>query len=70
MDSFVGYMRNPAGRTLRIVLGLFLIWWGFWGHAGWVLGVIGFAPLAAGLFNFCLFAPFFGRTIWGEPRTT
>ncbi|HZK77233.1 MAG TPA: DUF2892 domain-containing protein [Candidatus Kapabacteria bacterium] len=69
MNNFVGFMRSPAGRTLRIVLGLFLIWWGFWGDAGVIVGMIGFVPLAAGTVNFCLFAPLFGRTIWGEAKT-
>ncbi|MDP4198632.1 MAG: DUF2892 domain-containing protein [Bacteroidota bacterium] len=61
-------MRSIAGRVLRIALGLLLIWWGFWGNAGVIVGFIGFVPLAAGFMNFCVFAPLFGRTIWGKPR--
>jgi hypothetical protein len=68
MDGFVSFMRGPVGRTLRIVLGESLSWWGFWGDAGVIVGIIGFVPVAAGIVNFCLFAPFFGRTIWGTPR--
>lgn len=68
MDGFVGFMRSTPGRALRIALGIVLIWWGFWGDAGVIVGIIGFVPLAAGIMNFCLFAPLFGRTIWGKPR--
>jgi hypothetical protein len=67
MDNFVDFMRSGAGRALRIVLGGLLIWWGFWGGAGVIVGIIGFMPLLAGVVNFCIFAPLFGRTIWGKP---
>jgi len=69
MDSFVNFMRSPIGRLLRIVLGVVLIWWGFSGGAGWLVGVIGFLPLLAGMFNFCVLAPLFGRNLMGKPRT-
>ena len=69
MNGFVDFMRSTWGRLLRIALGVILIWWGFFGGAGVIVGIIGFAPLLAGLVNFCLFAPLFGRTIWGKPRT-
>lgn len=68
MDGFVVFMRSAPGRALRVVLGIVLIWWGFFGDAGVIVGLVGFVPLAAGIVNFCLFAPLFGRTIWGKPR--
>ncbi|MFI5202356.1 MAG: DUF2892 domain-containing protein, partial [Candidatus Kapaibacterium sp.] len=68
MNPFVSFMRSGVGRGLRIVLGLFLIWWGFWGDAGVIVGIIGFVPLLAGIFNFCVFAPLFGYTFMGQPR--
>jgi len=68
MDGFVGFMRSTTGRLLRIILGGVLVYWGFWGGAGTLVGVIGFIPILAGVINFCLFAPLFGRTIWGKPR--
>ena len=68
MNPFVNFMRSGVGRGLRIILGLFLIWWGFAGGAGWIVGIIGFAPVLAGMFNFCLLAPLFGLTLMGQPR--
>ena len=63
-------MRGTLGRTLRIALGLALIYWGFWGTGGVIVGIIGFVPLLAGAINFCIAAPLFGRTIWGEPKAS
>ncbi len=68
MDHFVDFMRSAVGRTVRIVLGLVLIGLGLFGDAGFFVGIIGLVPLVAGWVNFCLFAPLFGRTIWGKPR--
>ncbi len=68
MNPFIGFMRNGVGRTLRIALGIMLIWWGFLGDAGPIVGIIGIVPLAAGVFNFCIFAPLFGYTLMGQPR--
>lgn len=68
MGNFVVFMRSPIGRVLRIALGGFLLWWGFYGDAGTIVGIIGVVPILAGIFNFCVLAPLFGRTIWGEPR--
>ncbi len=70
MGSFIDFMRGTVGRTLRVVLGLFLIWWGFWGDAGAIVGIIGFVPLLAGILNFCLVAPLVGKTFWAKPATT
>lgn len=54
------FMERPAGRLARIVAGLVLIALGaLFGGGFWVLAVIGLVPLAAGVFNFCLLAPFF-----------
>jgi hypothetical protein len=64
-DGFVGFMRGTLGRVIRALLGVLLIWWGFWGDAGWLVGLIGFVPLAAGLVNFCVFAPLFGCPMSG-----
>ena len=68
MNPFVGFMRSGLGRTVRVLLGLFLMYWGFLGDAGAIVGIIGIVPVAAGIFNFCLFAPLFGLNIWGQPR--
>jgi hypothetical protein len=70
MNNFVAFMRSIAGRLLRIALGLALIWWGFFGTGGVIVGIIGFVPLLAGVINFCIAAPLFGRTIWGKPKAS
>ena len=37
------------------------------GLGGITLAVVGVVPIAAGLFNFCLFGPLFGVTLMGRP---
>ena len=69
MNGFVGFMRSTIGRVIRIVAGLALMWWGFFGGAGVIVGIVGIVVFLAGAVNFCIFAPLFGRTIWGKPRT-
>jgi hypothetical protein len=68
MNGFVTFMASTAGRVARIVAGLALIAVGLMmmgGTAGIVVAVIGLVPLAAGLFDFCLFAPLFGSPFNG-----
>lgn len=59
--KFVEFMSSTAGRAARAVAGLALIAIGLamGGTGGVVLAVVGLVPLAAGVFNFCLFAPLF-----------
>jgi hypothetical protein len=67
--GFVKFMAGPVGRGLRIAAGLALVLIGafYVGHAGGVvLAVVGVAPLLAGLFNVCLFAPLFGGPFNGR----
>lgn len=55
-----GFLASTEGRTTRIVAGVILIGIGLtllggtWGH---MLAVVGLVPLAAGAFDFCVFAP-------------
>ncbi len=61
--GFAKFMSAWAGRLVRILAGLALIWLGLGvihGIGGAVLAVIGLVPMVAGLFNFCIFAPVFG----------
>jgi hypothetical protein len=54
---------------VRSLAGLILIALGIWGVTGiwqWILIIIGLVPLAAGLFDFCLFAPLFSLPFIGE----
>ncbi len=67
--AFALFMASPAGRTLRVVVGLLLVLVGIFlitGTAGWIVAAVGLVPLAAGVFDFCLFSPLFGAAFWGR----
>jgi hypothetical protein len=68
MNPFIAFLASPAGRAIRILAGIALIAWGVFGlggATGVVVAVIGAAPLLAGLFDVCLFAPLFGAPLSG-----
>ncbi len=68
MNPFVSFLASPTGRITRIVAGAALVVWGLLGLAGAtgiVIAVIGLVPLAAGLFDFCVFAPLFALPFSG-----
>jgi hypothetical protein len=68
MNNFFGFMASTNGRIARIVAGLVLIVVGLamvGGTWGIVLAVVGLVPLAAGVFDFCVFAPLFGLPFMG-----
>lgn len=60
--AFATWMASVWGRVARIVSGVVLIAIGLYLQNTWgiVIGIVGLAPLLAGVFNFCLFAPIFG----------
>jgi hypothetical protein len=63
------FMASAAGRLIRIVVGVVLIWIGLTtvgGTGGWVLAIIGLLPLAAGVMNFCVTGLLFGAPFWGK----
>ena len=63
MNPFVKFMQTPAGRVARIVAGVALLGAGLiviGGTTGYAVAVVGLVPAAAGLFDRCLMAPFFG----------
>ena len=69
MNAFFRFIANPAGRLVRSEAGIILIvvclaW--IHGAGGWILAVIGLVPLAAGVFDWCVFAPLFGLPFVGE----
>ncbi len=56
--AFFRFMSSPAGRLTRVVAGGAIIAAGIALGGGWlVLIAVGAVPLAAGVFDFCLFAP-------------
>lgn len=70
MNALFRFLASPTGRGVRIVAGAALILLGLWGIAGvagWIVAIVGLVPLAAGLFDRCVFAPLFGLPFAG-PR--
>jgi hypothetical protein len=70
--AFARFMASPAGRLLRIVFGVALVFYGFrgLGGSGWGVALAAFGTVAviAGTFNLCLIAgligaPFRGRDV-------
>ncbi len=68
MQSVFQFLASQAGRALRGVAGLALILIGviLGGTAGIILIIVGVVPLAAGVFDFCVFAPLFGMAFQGK----
>lgn len=66
--GLANFMSSAAGRLLRVVLGVVLIGVGFavGGPAGWVIGIIGLVPIAAGAANVCLVGPILGAPFKGS----
>ncbi len=70
MNGVFDFIAGSVGRLIRIVAGVALILIGLLlvkGVGGWILAIVGLAPLAAGIFDFCIFAPLFGLPFVG-PR--
>jgi len=62
-------MTSKWGRMLRIIAGLALIYVGVLvmkNTPGYIIAIIGLAPLFAGIFDFCMFAPLFGMPFIGK----
>ncbi len=57
MNGLIQFMNGTAGRALRVILGLVLIYIGLavvGGTTGLVVAVIGLLPIAMGLWGKCL----------------
>ena len=62
MNAFFGFLGSTTGRIVRALAGVILIVVGLFlikGWGGWIVAIIGLAPLAAGVFDLCLLAPLF-----------
>jgi hypothetical protein len=69
MNQLFEFLASNMGRVVRAIAGLILIAIGIWLLTGvwrWVLIVVGLVPLAAGVFDFCVFAPLFGLPFIGS----
>jgi sorbitol-specific phosphotransferase system component IIBC len=70
MNAVFDFIAGSVGRLIRALAGLALILIGLLlvkGVGGWILAIVGLAPLAAGIFDFCIFAPLFSLPFMG-PR--
>jgi Inner membrane protein YgaP-like, transmembrane domain len=68
MNPVVSFLASSTGRTVRIVAGVILVAWGWFGLSGttgMIVAIIGLVPLFAGIFDFCVFAPLFGAPLSG-----
>jgi hypothetical protein len=68
MKAFFRFLASSAGRLVRALAGLALVVVGIGvigGAIGWILAVVGLVPLAAGVFDRCVFAPLFGLPFAG-----
>ena len=69
MTGLFRFLGSSAGRITRIVAGVVLIALGLvtvQGTGGVILAIVGLVPLAAGVFDFCVFAPLFKLPFNGE----
>jgi len=66
--GFAAFMASAAGRGLRIIAGALLVFWGWsmQSGTGTIVMILGLVPIAAGAFNFCLFAPLLRVPFWGR----
>ncbi len=66
--KFSQFMASGLGRVLRVVAGIALIYYGLFvlkNMTGYAIGAIGVAPLLAGVFDVCVFAPLFKMPLAG-----
>lgn len=67
--KFSQFMASPAGRLVRIIAGIALIYVGLFvikNTGGDILAAVGTVPLLTGVFDFCVFAPLFGLPLSGK----
>jgi hypothetical protein len=68
MNPVISFLASSTGRIVRVVAGVILVAWGWFGLAGAtgiIVAIIGLVPLVAGIFDFCVFAPLFGAPLSG-----
>jgi hypothetical protein len=61
--AFAEFMATQTGRGIRIAVGVILVLLGIFaigGLVGWIIALIGLAPIVAGAMNVCLIAPLLG----------
>ena len=66
--GFARFMSGAAGRLLRLAAGIALIAGGYAMRSvgGVAIAAFGVLPLAAGIFDICIFRPLFGASVRGQ----
>ncbi len=70
MLSLFTFLGSTAGRWTRAIAGAVLVAAGLFalgGTPGYIVAIVGLVPLAAGIFDFCVFAPLAGLPFGGAP---
>jgi len=68
-SGFARFINSPAGRIVRVVVGLVLVGWGYTQRgsgSGIALIAVGLVPLVAGLSDWCLISALLGGPISGD----
>lgn len=69
--GFVHFMRSIAGRLLRIIAGVIIIYLALTrmeAPGSYAVAAVGTVPILAGLMNFCLLGPLFHVDLWGRSK--
>jgi len=69
MKGVFSFLGSMTGRVVRAIAGAVLIVVGLAlvrGVGGWILAIVGLVPLAAGVFDWCVFSPLFGLPFQGK----
>lgn len=67
--STARFMASGAGRILRILIGLVLLYVGLTmvhGALGALIAIIALVPIGGGTLNFCVLGPVIGAPFWGK----
>ncbi len=66
--AFARFMASFWGRTIRVVAGVALVWWGMGvvSTTGIIVAIIGAVVALARVFNVCFLAPLFGAPFRGK----
>lgn len=59
-------MASPIGRALRVIPGVVLLYFGFFGDLGLIFGLIGIVLIASGALNYCALSKLFGGPFDGR----
>jgi hypothetical protein len=64
--KFAIFMASSLGRALRVIPGLVLLYLGFFGSLGLIVGLVGIVLIASGALNYCALSKLFGGPFDGR----